>query len=164
MAKLTDDQLRFIIDLDASGAQGRINTLQVEISKLEKENRNCAGSIRETEKEIASMEKEMAKLAKQGQTTSSRYQELAKRISDGRNSIAELQSTIRSNDATIAGHTKQIDQLTSGLKLSDMTMKQLRERATQLKKQLEVTSASANPKQYKALQRELSNVTKATAY
>lgn len=161
MAKLTDDQLRFIIDLDASGAQGQINTLQTEISKLEKENRNCAGSIRETEKEIASMEKEMAKLAKQGQTTSSRYQELSKRVAEGRNNIAELQSTIRSNDATIAGHTKQIGELTSGLKLSDMTMKQLRDRASQLKKQLEVTSASANPKQYKVLQQELSRVTSA---
>lgn len=29
MAKLTDDQLRFIIDVDANGSQGQINSLQV---------------------------------------------------------------------------------------------------------------------------------------
>lgn len=162
MAKLTDDQLRFIIDLDATGAQGNINTLQVAIANLEKENRNCAGSIRETEKEIAAMEKEMAKLAKQGENTSARYLDLAKRVNEGKNSIAELQGVIRQNNTTIAGHTKQIEQLTSGLKLSDMTMNQLRARAEQLRKQLDVTSASANPKQYKALQRELQKVKDAT--
>ena len=162
MAKLTDDQLRFIIDLDASGAQGNINTLQVAIANLEKENRNCAGSIRETEKEIAAMEKEMAKLAKQGENTSARYLDLAKRVNEGKNSIAELQGVIRQNNTTIAGHTKQIEHLTSGLKLSDMTMNQLRARAEQLRKQLDVTSASANPKQYKSLQRELQKVKDAT--
>ena len=162
MAKLTDDQLRFVIDLNASGAQGEINTLQVAISGLEKENRNLSGSIRETEKEIASMEKEMAKLAKQGQESSSRYQELAKKVRDSRAGIADLQKTIQQNNATIADNTKKMEDLTSGLKLSDMTMKQLRDRAAQLKKQLDVTSASANPKEYKSLQRELSRVTKAT--
>ncbi len=162
MAKLTDDQLRFIIDLDASGAQGNINTLQVAIANLEKENRNCTGSIRETEKEIAAMEKEMAKLAKQGENTSARYLDLAKRVNEGKNSIAELQGVIRQNNTTIAGHTKQIEHLTSGLKLSDMTMNQLRARAEQLRKQLDVTSASANPKQYKSLQIELQKVKDAT--
>lgn len=132
MAKLTDDQLRFIIDLDASGAQGQINTLQTSISELEKENRNCAGSIRETEKEIASMEKEMAKLAKQGENTSDRYIDLAKGLKESRESVSELQAAIQKNNSTIADNKKKVDNLTSGLKLSDMTMKQLRDRTAQL--------------------------------
>ena len=31
MGKLTDDQLRFIIDIEANGAQGQINTLNAEM-------------------------------------------------------------------------------------------------------------------------------------
>jgi len=45
------------------------------------------------------------------------------------------------------------------MSINDMTMKQLRERASELQKQLDVTSASANPKEYKALQGQLESVT-----
>ena len=57
MTKLTDDQLRFIIDLDASGAQGQINTLTASISELEKANKEYADANRETQKEYAGVKK-----------------------------------------------------------------------------------------------------------
>ena len=62
MAKLTDDQLRFIIDLDASGAQGEANTLSASIHKLEQANKEYAASNRETQKEIAKMENEQPRM------------------------------------------------------------------------------------------------------
>ena len=62
MAKLTDDQLRFIIDIETTGAQGLINTLQVEISKLEKQNASFSSSLSKVNSEIAKQEKQLAKL------------------------------------------------------------------------------------------------------
>ena len=49
MAKLTDDEIRMIISLDAKGAQGKINKLEVAIHNLEKDNKNLTCSIAETE-------------------------------------------------------------------------------------------------------------------
>ena len=45
MAKLTDDQLRFIIDIEANGAQGQIKSLSAEIGKLEKQNASLSSSL-----------------------------------------------------------------------------------------------------------------------
>ena len=62
MAKLTDDMLRFIIDLDASGAQGKINTLTVDISKLERENQSLHSILSQNEKEMQQLATQMERL------------------------------------------------------------------------------------------------------
>ena len=59
MAKLTDDQIRFIIDLDAKGAQGQINTLEESIRSLEKENGNPKRAIIVEKKEIPAIVQEL---------------------------------------------------------------------------------------------------------
>lgn len=161
MGKLTDDQLRFIIDLDASGAQGQINTLTASISELEKANKEYADANRETQKEIAAMEKELSKLAKAGAVGTEKYNKLTKAIQDSKQNIAENEKEMRKNNTAIAANRKQVDDLTSGLKLSDMTMQQLRQRANQLRKQLDMTSASASPETYQKLQNELAKTEKA---
>ena len=76
MAKLTDDQIQMIISLDAKGTQGEINKLEVAIHNLEEENKNLAGSISETEKEMAVMEKQLQKLSKGGQQNTDAYKRL----------------------------------------------------------------------------------------
>ena len=62
MAKLTDDMLRFIIDLDASGAQGKINTLTADISKLERENQSLRSILSQNEKEMQQLATQMERL------------------------------------------------------------------------------------------------------
>ena len=156
MARLTDDQLNFVISLDAQGAQGEINTLQSGIRELEKENKNLSGSIRETEKELDSMEKQMRKMEQTGNQNSTAYQNLRQRYDETSAACQGLRNQLRQNEQTISANQKQVKTLTDGLKLNEMSMHQLRDRASQLKKQLDVTSASANPKQYKLLQKELS--------
>ena len=64
MAKLTDDQLRFIIDIEANGAQGQINSLSAEIGKLEKQNASLSSSISKVNNELEKQEKKLAKLEK----------------------------------------------------------------------------------------------------
>ena len=53
MAKLSDDQIRFIIDLEASGAQGKINSLQAEISKLDAQNSKLQKSLSGVNSELS---------------------------------------------------------------------------------------------------------------
>lgn len=142
--------------MNANGVQGQINSLYGDIHKLEQENKTLAGSIKATNKEISSMEKEMAKLERAGKTNSDRYRELSKQIKDSKQNVKELEVTVISNNKTITKYNKDIKELTNGMKLSDMSMSQLKQRSSELKKQLELTSQSANPKEYKALQKQLS--------
>ena len=53
MARLQDDQLHFILSLDAKGVQGEINNLEVATSKLEKEYTELNSTLSKTEKELA---------------------------------------------------------------------------------------------------------------
>ena len=159
MAKLTDDQLRFIIDLDASGAQGEANTLSASIHKLEQANKEYAASNRETQKEIAKMEKELSKLSKAGEVGTDKYNKLTKSIRESKQNIEENERTMRKNNATIADSKKKMGELISGLKLSDMTMSQLRARANQLQRQLDLTSRAASPETYHRLKDELAETT-----
>ena len=70
MAKLTDDQLRFIIDIEANGAQGQINSLSAEIGKLEKQNASLSSSISKVNNELDKQEKKLAKMEAAGITCS----------------------------------------------------------------------------------------------
>lgn len=155
MAKLSDDLLKFVIDLDASGAQGQINTLTSEIAKLEKENKSLQKTISANEKELKSLEKQMSKLERAGKTNTSEFERLQKAYTSTRNNSQQLRTELNANTQKINQNKQAAQQLTSSLKINQMTMNQLRERARQLQQQLDATSKAANPEQYKKLQREL---------
>ena len=158
MAKLTDDQIKWTLILDAKGVQGEINKLSSDIRRLEQDNRNLEGAMAATRKELAENEKEMQKLEKAGKTSSDRYKELQNNSSALRDNIRELKKEIDSNNQSIKNHEKSISDNIKSMKLSDMTMAQLKQRASELKSQLEVTSRSANPEEYKKLNKELEAV------
>ena len=158
MAKLTDDQIKWTLILDAKGVQGEINMLSSDIRRLEQDNRNLEGAMAATRKELAENEKEMQKLEKAGKTSSDRYKELQNNSSALRDNIRELKKEIDSNNQSIKNHEKSISDNIKSMKLSDMTMAQLKQRAAELKSQLEVTSRSANPEEYKKLNKELEAV------
>lgn len=161
MAKLTDDQLRFIIDLDAKGAQGNINTLEESIRSLEKENGNLQHTITANEKEMASLEKQMERLRRKGQENTTAYRTLQKQYDGAKQSAAQFKQELDQNSKKLEQNRKQVKTLTDGLKLNEMSMRQLRERARQLQQQLDVTSKSANPEIYKRLKKELTETQRA---
>lgn len=161
MAKLTDDQINMIISLDAKGAQGEINNLEIATNKLEKQYSNLSKTLSQTEKELSKQEKKLESLRKKGKEGTLEYQMLQRSIESNKKSSAEYTSQLKSLDAQISNNRKQIKTLTDGLKLSDMSMRQLRERAAELKKQLDLTSRSGNPKAYRELTKELNNTQKA---
>lgn len=161
MAKLTDDQLRFIIDIEATGAQGQINTLQASISKLETETKEYGDSLRKTNKDISDMEKQLRKMAKEGKEGTIVYDSLSKELNKAKEKAAGFEKSIKDNTSKINANKKSVKELTDGLKVNQMTMQQLRDRASQLRKQLDMTSASASPDAYRKLRKELSNTEKA---
>ena len=155
MAKLTDDQLRFIIDIEATGAQGQINTLSAEIGKLEKQNASLSSSLTKVNNELAKQEKKLAKMEAAGKTNTAAYRQLSAAVDANRQKQAQLSTQLKQTQNTLDKDREKVAQFTSSLKLNQMTMQQLRERASQLRKQLDVTSKAASPETFKRLSSEL---------
>lgn len=155
MAKLTDDQLRFIIDIEATGAQGQINTLNAEIGKLEKQNTSLSSSLSKVNNELTKQEKKLAKMEAAGKTNTAAYRQLSAAVDANRQKQAQLTTQLKQTQNTLDKDREKVAQFTSSLKLNQMTMQQLRERASQLRKQLDVTSKAASPETFKRLSNEL---------
>lgn len=155
MGKLTDDQLRFIIDIEANGAQGQINTLNAEIGKLEKQNASLTASLSKVNNELEKQEKKLAKMEAAGKQNTTAYKQLAQSIEANRQKQAQLSTQLKQTQNALDKDREKVAQFTSSLKLNQMTMQQLRERASQLRKQLDVTSKAASPDTYKRLSSEL---------
>lgn len=160
MAKLTDDQLRFIIDLEAGGAQGQINSLQAEISKLDAQNSKLQKSLSSVNSELSKQEKQLQKLEKSGKQNTDAYKKLQTSVEQNRQKQNQLGKELQHNQNIIDKNTNKVAEFTSSLKTNQMTMQQLRDRARQLQRQLEVTSKSASPEMYSRLQGELRDVTR----
>ena len=155
MGKLTDDQLRFIIDIEANGAQGQINTLNAEIGKLEKQNASLSSSLTKVNNELTKQEKKLAKMEAAGKTNTAAYKQLAQSVEANRQKQAQLTTQLKQTQNALDKDREKVAQFTSSLKLNQMTMQQLRERASQLRKQLDVTSKAASPETFKRLSSEL---------
>ncbi|MBQ4395874.1 MAG: phage tail tape measure protein [Paludibacteraceae bacterium] len=159
MGKLTDDQLRFIIDIEANGAQGQINTLSAEIGKLEKQNASLSASLSKVNNELEKQEKKLAKMEASGKQNTTAYKQLAQSIEANRQKQAQLSTQLKQTQNALDKDREKVAQFTSSLKLNQMTMQQLRDRAAQLRKQLDVTSKAASPETYRKLQKELAQTT-----
>lgn len=158
MAKISDDQLRWTLSLNAGGIQGQINELTSATATLEKTNRGLQQSLRDEEKESKSLEKALDKLSKAGKQNTDEFYKLQKQLTDNKKKQDDLRKSINDNNKAIDNNKKAIQEQTAALKTDQMTMMQLQQRAQALKKQLDVTSASANPKEFKALAKQLSEV------
>lgn len=158
MAKLTQDEIKWILSIDAKGVNKEIAVTSSEINKLSQANKVMAADMKAAEKQIKETEKAMEKLAKAGQQESEAYQELKATRDSARADIDDYTRKIGDNNRAITENKKKIEELSNGMSISEMSMRQLRQRATELEKQLNATSYSANPKEYKALQKELGQV------
>ncbi|MDD2623243.1 MAG: hypothetical protein PHQ02_00290 [Candidatus Riflebacteria bacterium] len=115
MAKnLKDDEIKWIISLESSGAQKSIHELTQESKNLEKANK--------------ATRQEMKELEAQGKKNSSEW-------------LASKKS-IEENNTAIDVNRKKVDQLEKQLKIEDMTMKQLRKSAKELQMQLDAMEPS----------------------
>lgn len=158
MAKLTQDEIKWILSIDAKGVNKEIAVTSSEINKLAQANKVMAADMKAAEKQIKETEREMAKLAKAGKEDSDAYRELQATRNSARADIDDYTRKIGDNNRAITENKKKIEELTAGMDINEMSMKQLRQRAAELKTQLNATSASANPKEFQALQKDLEKV------
>ena len=158
--KLKDDHIKWYLDLDAKGVQGEIQKLSSSTVKLENDNKRLAKEMAETKAQIKDTEKEMRRLEKAGKEGSDRYVELQKTLESSQISVDKYTKKINKNTKAIDNNNKQIETAIKEMKLEDMTMSQLKTRASSLQKQLSNTSKAANPEEYKKLEKELNNTKK----
>jgi hypothetical protein len=154
-SKLSDDEIKWVLSLDAKGVQGEVQKLSSVIQKLAKENTHLNNEIKDTEQQMNAAAKEMAKLEKVGKTTSNAYKEAKGTFESAKNEITDYKNKIQQNTKAIAEHELKQKGIISTMKLSDMTMNQLKRRYVDLENQLKSTSKAANPEAYKKLESEL---------
>lgn len=131
MAKgLTEDQINWILSVDASEAQQ-------EIRKLVKTNRELVNVNKERRQELI-------KLEAVGKKETEEYKNLEAEIKKASRSISE-------NNMIMGELEKKLD-------ITGLTMAQLKKKARDLQRQLDQTVQSANPDEYQALQNELDRV------
>lgn len=160
MAKLKDDHIRWYLDLDAKGVQEGIQKLSSSTVKLENNNKRLAIEMAEAKAQIKDTEKEMRRLEKAGKDQTSQYKELESTLASAQADVVDYTKKIRENTNAIDDNNKKIETAIKEMKLEDMTMNQLKNRAASLQKQLSNTSKSANPEEYKKLEKELDDVKK----
>lgn len=130
MAKLSKDYIEYVLKLTSDEARK-------ELHELEKANKELQAQNRATRKE-------MVELEKQGKKGSEEWKNLRK-------SVTEYNKVIAENELKMKEVSKQID--LSGLSVNELTKK-----LNSLKKEFNDTSKSADPKRYKELRSELTNV------
>jgi len=158
MGKLRDDEIKFILNLEAKGLQAEIGKSAAAVKKFTQENKALQAEIDLANKYLKETERQMRSIERSGKTNTSAYQELKATYQATKNEIADYNQRIVDNNSLIEKNNEVIDRSVKQLKVEDMTMSQLKVRAKDLQKQLESTSLSTDPEEYKKLQQELSEV------
>lgn len=128
--KISEDEIRWILSINA-------NEAQQEIHKLTKSNKDLSGENRR-------LQRSMDDLAAAGKKDSIEFK--------------NLDTIVKANNKTISENKSKVDALEKSLGLSALTMNQLRKRAKELKQQLDGTSQALNPTEYAQLESELGKV------
>jgi len=156
--RLQDDQIRWILSLDAKGVQGELVQVSSVIDDLKSKNKELETEMKAAQKAMNDAEKAMIRLEEAGKTNTKQYQYAKESFQSNSAAVVEFTSKIDQNNKAIEEQKAKFDGLKDTLKVNDMTMNQLRERAADLQKQLNTTSASIDPTAYKKLQGELTQV------
>lgn len=155
---LRDDQIRFILSMDAKGVQSELTGISSKTQELQQENKKLAADLKETEKWLREAEKDMLRLEKAGDTTSIAYQRASASFTQLATDAQHLRSQIAANNNTIEENNRIANEMVRTLRIEDMTMAQLRQRASELEKQLNNTSKATSPEAYNQLEKELNEV------
>lgn len=158
MAKLTEDQIKWVLDIDAKGVHKEIAVTSSEIRNLEQDNKRMAKEMKEVETAIKEMEKEMARLTRAGMENSEEFERIKAIHHEATMEAESYRVKTIENTKAIEEEKKKLEELEEGMSVNEMSMRQLRQYASELQKQLEATSFAANPEEYKDLQKELTYV------
>lgn len=158
MARLTDDHIRWILDLDAKGIQGELNKLSSQSRQFVDDNRRMNIEIKAAEKQMKEAEKTMTRLSKAGLTNSTAFREAERTYQSASNEITSYRQRIAENTRALEENNQRHNQLIQTARVESLTMAQLEKRAESLASQLRHTSEAAEPGAYRALSDELNAV------
>lgn len=127
---LTEDEIRYTVDVKAAAAQKEIYRLEQQSKKLRSENKARLS--------------QMIQLEAAGKKETDTYKSLKKQYTETGKEIRNL--------------TSQIGEQTSKLNVLDMTMSQLKKQQKSLQKEFENTSKTLNPELYDILEQKLQEV------
>lgn len=127
---LTEDEIRYTVDVKTAAAQKEIYRLEQQSKKLRSENKARLS--------------QMIQLEAAGKKETDTYKNLKKQYTETGKEIRNL--------------TSQIGEQTSKLNVLDMTMSQLKKQQKSLQKELENTSKTLNPELYGILEQKLQEV------
>lgn len=127
---LTEDEIRYTVDVKATAAQKEIYRLEQQSKKLRSENKARLS--------------QMIQLEAAGKKETDTYKNLKKQYTETGKEIRNL--------------TSQIGEQTSKLNVLDMTMSQLKKQQKSLQKEFENTSKTLNPELYDILEQKLQEV------
>jgi hypothetical protein len=127
---LTEDEIRYTVDVKTADAQKAIYTLEQQSKKLRSENKARLN--------------QMISLEAAGRKESETYRNLKKQYSETSKEIRTL--------------TSRIGEQTSQINILDMSMVQLKKQQKSLQKELDNTVQSLNPEAYGVLERRLKDV------
>lgn len=127
---LTEDEIRYTVDVKTADAQKAIYTLEQQSKKLRSENKARLS--------------QMISLEAAGRKETEAYRNLKKQYSDTSKEIRTL--------------TSRIGEQTSQINILDMSMVQLKKQQKSLQKELDNTVQSLNPEAYGVLERRLKDV------
>ena len=127
---ISEDEIKYIVDVESSKAQKEIYQLEQQSKKLRSENKARLA--------------QMIQLEAAGKKETDTYKNLKKQYSETGKELNSL--------------TNKIGEQTSKINVLDMTMVQLRKQQKTLQRELDNTSKSLNPAAYDALQSKLKEV------
>ncbi|MDY6148518.1 MAG: SHOCT domain-containing protein [Porphyromonas sp.] len=127
MGKLSEDVIAATIAINTAEAQTEIHTLVERNKELKKESQEVA--------------KELKKLEKNGEQGSEKYKELS--------------AAVRENNKQMADNKEKIASLTDSIDKQGLSMNQMRNRARELKAELDGMNRVQNPEKFDALTKKL---------
>ena len=157
--KLRDDEIKWILTVDAKGAQAEVQNLVSSSVQLTDANKKLKIEMKEANAQIKEAEKEIRRLEKANKADSDQYRQLQATIASAQSDVADYTRQINENTASINFNDRSIQQTIQSMKLEEMTMNQLRNRASNLQGQLNNTAEATSPEAYRQLQEELEAVT-----
>ncbi len=128
---ISQDEIQYIVDVESSKAQQEIHKLEKASASLRAENKARL--------------KQMIEMEARGEKNSKAY--------------GKLKDAYKETGKQIRDLTSKIGDLTNKLDINQLTMKQLKKEAKDLRRNLEDTSKATNPKEYAKLEQRLSEVT-----
>lgn len=157
---LSNDEIKFILSLEASGLQAEIGKSSAAIDKFAEENKALQGELKKLNKEMRETERQMLYLEKASKTNTEEYKNLSNAYESTKKKIAETNTVIAENNAQTERNRQLVKEGIKLLEVQDMTMNQLKGRAKELQKQFDNTAKSTSPAEYEKFQKQIKEVDK----